>query len=159
MRRALPAAVCLLLMLLSARDAAADLTAFVGSNLTPANRPARGLAVSVSLLAVGFEFEYSDTGADAGAGAPALRSAMFNVQVQTPRVVGLQAYGTVGGGVYQERLAEHRRTNFGTNAGGGLKAPLAGPIGVRLDYRLFTLRGRPLHTNVQRFYVGAYLAF
>ncbi len=158
MRRTLPLALALLCTL-APRDAAADLTAFVGSTLTPANRPARGVAVSVSLLFVGFEFEYSDTSLDASAGAPALRSAMFNVQVQTPRVAGVQAYGTAGGGLYQEQLAEHRKTNLGTNAGGGVKVPLAGPIGVRLDYRVFVLRGSPLYTHVQRFYVGANLAF
>lgn len=158
MRRALPLSFALLFILV-ARDAAADLTAFVGTTLTPANRPARGVAVSVSLLFVGFEFEFSDTGADASAAAPSLRSAMFNLQVQTPRVAGVQAYATAGGGLYQEQLAERKKTNLGTNAGGGLKVPLAGPIGVRLDYRVFTLRGSPLYATVQRFYVGANLAF
>lgn len=160
MRRTLPLSFAFLfIFILVARDASADLTAFVGSTLTPANRPARGVAVSVSLLFVGFEFEFSDTGADAAAGAPSLRSAMFNLQVQTPRVAGVQIYGTAGGGLYQEQLAERKKTNLGTNAGGGLKVPLAGALGVRLDYRLFTLRGSPLYTQVQRIYVGANLAF
>ena len=158
MRRTFPLA-CALLFILVARDAAADLTAFVGSTLTPANRPARGVAVSVSLLFVGFEFEFSDTAADAAAGAPSLRSAMFNIQAQTPRVAGVQAYGTAGGGLYQEQLAERKKTNLGTNAGGGLKVPLFGPLGVRLDYRVFRLRGSPLYTTVQRIYVGANLFF
>lgn len=158
MRLTFPLAFALLFILV-ARDASADLTAFVGSTLTPANRPARGVAVSVSLLFVGFEFEFSDTGADPSAGAPALRSAMFNILAQTPRVAGVQAYATAGGGLYQEQLAERKKTNLGTNAGGGVKVPLVGPIGVRLDYRVFTLRGSPLYTHVQRFYVGANLMF
>jgi hypothetical protein len=158
MRRTFPLAFALLFLLV-ARDASADLTAFVGSALTPANRPARGVAVSVSLLFVGFEFEFSDTGADPSAGAPALRSAMFNLQAQTPRIAGVQAYATAGGGLYQEQLAERKKTNLGTNAGGGVKVPLVGPIGLRLDYRVFTLRGSPLYTHVQRFYVGANLMF
>lgn len=158
MRRTLPLSLALLFILV-APDASADLTAFVGSTLTPANRPARGVAVSVSLLFVGFEFEFSDTAADTSAGAPSLRSAMFNIQVQTPRVAGVQVYGTAGGGLYQEQLAERKKTNLGTNAGGGVKVPLMGPIGVRLDYRVFALRGSPLYTQVQRIYVGANLAF
>jgi len=30
---------------------------------------------------------------------------------------------------------------------------------VRFDYRIFTLRGNPLHTRPQRLYVGLNLAF
>ena len=45
------------------------------------------------------------------------------------------------------------------NIGGGMKIPLLGPIRVRADYRVFQLRGSPLHTTYQRFYVGGNLAF
>ena len=31
--------------------------------------------------------------------------------------------------------------------------------GVRVDYRVFTLRGNPQHKNIQRIYAGLNLAF
>lgn len=159
MRRAAAPLLAGLMLLAAARDASADLTAFVGSNHTPSTRPARGVALSMSLLFVGFEFEYSASGEDASTGAPALRTGMFNLQALTPSVSGVQAYGTAGGGVYREERAARRKTHFGTNVGGGVKIPLAGAIGLRLDYRLFVLRGRPLHSTVQRIYAGFNLAF
>jgi opacity protein-like surface antigen len=148
-----------LILVVGARDASADLTAFVGATQTPSTRTAGGVALSISLLFVGFEFEYSDTREDAAAEAPGLRSGMFNIQVQTPNVGGVRLYGTVGGGLYQERLSGHRQTNLGGNVGGGVKIPIAGPIGVRLDYRVFMLGGDARHTNLQRMYAGFNLAF
>lgn len=143
-----------------ARPASADLTAFVGANQTPSNRLTRGVALSLSLIVVGFEFEYSETGEYRDLSAPSLQTSMFNMHLQTPfGVSGLQFYGTMGGGVYRERLDNRQETSFGANVGGGLKMSLAGPIRVRFDYRIFTLRGKPLHTRPQRLYVGLNLAF
>ena len=129
-----------------ARPASADLTAFVGTNQTPSNRPTRGVALGLSLLVVGFEFEYSETVENRDGSAPSLQTSMFNMHLLTPfGVSGLQFYGTMGGGVYRERLDNRQETSAGANVGGGLKMSLAGPIRVRFDYRIFTLRGRPLH--------------
>ena len=140
--------------------ALADLTAFIGANQTPANRPARGVALGLSLIIIGFEFEYSETSEDRPASTPSLRSGMFNMHVQTPfGISGLQFYGTIGGGAYRERLEAHQETSFGANVGGGVKVSVAGPIRVRFDYRVFTLRGKPLHDKPQRVYVGLNLAF
>ena len=97
MRRSRPLLVLILILLGTARDASADLTAFLGANRTPSNRIVGGVALSVSLLAVGFEFEYSDSGADAAVGAPSLRTGMFNLELRAPAVAGLRFYGTVGG--------------------------------------------------------------
>jgi hypothetical protein len=36
---------------------------------------------------------------------------------------------------------------------------LAGPLRARFDYRVFRLRGEPLHDVVHRLYVGANLTF
>ena len=81
----------MLAMLAPAVPASADLTAFVGASPTPSNRAVRGFAVGFSLLVVGFEFELSDTAADTAAGAPAVRTGMFNMHVQTPfGISGLQ---------------------------------------------------------------------
>jgi opacity protein-like surface antigen len=148
------------LVMLCAPPALADATAFIGVTPTPSSRVAKGVAAGITVLVVGFEFEYSDTVEDLEAGAPSLRSGMGNLIVQTPIAVsGLQFYGTVGGGIYRERLGEQQETNLGMNIGGGVKVSLLGPLKLRLDYRLFTLRGAPLHSKPQRVYAGLNLAF
>ena len=160
MRRFELTLVFVLLLSGMARPALADLTAFVGANRTPTNRTVRGASLGLSLIIIGFEFEYSDTAEDRAANAPSLRTGMFNMLVQTPfGVSGLQFYGTAGGGIYRERLDARQETSFGGNVGGGVKVALAGPLRVRFDYRLFTLRGTPLHDKPQRIYVGLNLAF
>ena len=143
-----------------AAPADADATAFVGKNATPSNRPVTGFAVGLSLLVIGFEFEYSDTKTDETAGAPGLRTGMFNLLVQTPfGIGGLQFYGTIGGGVYQEAGRGLEEINVGGNAGLGLKIAIAGPLRMRLDYRVFTLRGSPQHERHQRLYAGLNIGF
>jgi len=144
----------------AAAHADADLTAFVGANATPSNRPVQGFAAGLSLLVIGVEFEYSDTKADDMAGAPGLRTGMFNLLVQTPfGLAGLQFYGTVGGGVYRERGGGLEETNIGGNTGLGVKIALAGPLRMRLDYRVFSLRGSPQFDTHQRLYAGLNIGF
>jgi len=137
--------------------AAADVTAFWGFSPTPSTRAAKGFAVGLGLIIVGFEFEYNNTAEDPVQGAPGLRMGMFNGVLQTP--TRAQLYMTAGGGLFRERLGTATETSFGTNIGGGLKFPLLGPLRLRLDYRVFTLRGQPLTRNPQRFYGGVNLAF
>jgi opacity protein-like surface antigen len=150
----------LVLLLLYPATAAADITAFLGVNPSPANRPVKGLAGGVGLLILGFEFEYADTSQDLNEAAPRLRTFMFNGLVQTPVPIGgMQFYGTAGGGGYRETLGEASETHVGINVGGGVKMTLAGPLRLRLDYRVFTLRGDPLHSRPQRFYAGLNLKF
>jgi len=158
-RRILSLAV--ILVLFTASSASADFTAFLGVNPTPSNRPVRGLAVGTGLLIVGFEFEYANTSEDEPpVAAPGLRTFMFNGLLQTPVPIGgLQFYGTAGGGVFHETLNDLSETNFGINVGGGVKMSLAGPLRLRFDYRVFTLKGTPRYTNPQRFYVGLNLKF
>jgi hypothetical protein len=69
-------------------------------------------------------------------------------------MAGMQFYGTIGGGLYRERLGDLQETSFGTNVGGGVKISLAGPLRLRLDYRIFTLGGDAQHRSVQRIYAG-----
>jgi opacity protein-like surface antigen len=148
------------LLLLLPTTASADLTAFLGVNGTPTNRTARGLAAGVGLLVVGFEFEYAHTGEDLDTLAPELRTYMFNGLVQTPfPIAGMQFYGTVGGGAYQESLLGASDTNFGINYGGGVKLSLIGPLRLRLDYRVMSLQGSPLYDKPKRFYAGLNLKF
>ena len=152
-------------VLLFAAPARADLTGFIGSTSTPVARPAKGFAVGWGLLIVGAEFEYSTTSEDVTGTqpAPALKTYMFNGILQTPfPVARTQFYGTVGGGLYHETLTidpNNDQTSFGTNIGGGAKITLVGPLRLRLDYRVFTLRGTPRHTPVQRIYAGINLKF
>ena len=160
MRRVI-SALLVLLFVLAAREAAADVVLFTGKTATPSSRPVKGVAVDAVLLIIGVEFEYSDTSEDMSENAPALRTAMFNAVVQTPSILGLRFYATAGGGLYEERLtsSNYEKRGTGTNTGGGVKIPVVGPIGLRVDYRLFSLRGGALHETVQRFYMGANLSF
>jgi len=140
--------------------ASADATAFVGTTSTPSNRLAKGFAVGTGLLIVGFEFEYAHTNEDLAKAAPSLQTFMFNGLLQTPvPIAGMQFYGTMGGGVFHETLSEFSETNLGINVGGGVKVTLAGPLRLRLDYRVHTLHGSPLYSNPKRFYAGINLKF
>ena len=166
MRRLLAIAV---LLLLTPTPAFADLTAFLGRTTTPSGRNARGFAIGTGLLIVGFEFEYSNTDEDLEVlpglenVAPSIKTYMFNGLLQTPvPIARMQFYGTIGGGVYHETLSTAPltdETNFGSNVGGGAKISVIGPLRVRVDYRIFSLRGTPRHTNAQRLYIGANLKF
>jgi hypothetical protein len=155
-----PLLIVPLLVLLSVAPAFADATAFIGATTTPANRTAKGLAIGVGLLIVGFEFEYSSTGETPEEAAPSLRTGMGNVLLQTPfPVAGMQFYVTTGAGGYRENLGARQETHVGFNSGGGAKISLLGPVRARLDYRVFKLRGDPLHSVVHRIYAGVNLAF
>lgn len=156
-QRNLALGLALLGVLACARPAMADGTAFLGLSPTPDARQARGAALGISLLVVGFEFEYSQTAADLVNHTPSLTTGMLNGLVQTPTKT--QLYLTAGGGFYRERLGTAGETNVGTNIGGGIKIALAGPIRLRLDYRVFNLRGSPAYKNPQRLYGGLNLAF
>ena len=158
-----------LAIVLAPAPAFADITAFLGVNPTPLTRPVRGFAVGMGLLIVGFEFEYSNTSDELADNplegpAPRLRTYMGNGLVQTPiPIAGMQFYATAGGGGYQESFEREfervSETNVGWNVGGGVKMTLAGPLRLRLDYRVFTLKGSPVHERPQRFYAGLNLKF
>lgn len=160
MRRYLTLAATTVVLLAVPQTAAADITAFLGLTPTPDTRAVRGLAFGFGVLVVGFEFEYSRAIEDAPEGLPSLQTGSGNLLVQTPiEFSGVQLYGTIGGGVYRERLLTVQETHFTTNLGGGAKIRLVGPLRLRLDYRLFRLQGSPLHSTYNRFYAGANLAF
>jgi opacity protein-like surface antigen len=155
--------LALVLLAFTPALAYADLTGFVGVNTSPTNRGVKGFALGAGLVIVGLEGEYSDTSEDTTLGSPELRTFMFNGLLQTPiPIAGFQFYGTLGGGVYHESLSTQpngNETNFGSNVGGGAKISLAGPLRLRVDYRVFNLHGSPRHNPVQRWYVGVNLKF
>jgi opacity protein-like surface antigen len=155
--------IAVALLLATASPARADLTGFLGVNPTPVNRVVKGAALGAGLVIVGMEVEYANTSEDVTLSAPKLQTFMFNGLLQTPvPIAGFQFYGTLGGGVYHESLSTQPNgdeTNFGSNIGGGAKINLAGPLRLRVDYRVFNLHGSPRHTPVQRWYAGINLKF
>lgn len=142
----------------TARPAAADVTAFWGFSPTPESRRTGGFAAGITVVLVGFEFEYGHTREAEIDGAPGVRTGMFNALLQTP-TGNVQLYVTVGGGLYRESYRDRSETGFGTNIGGGVKFGLLGPLRARVDYRIFSLRGDPLYANPKRLYAGLNLAF
>ena len=160
MRRIVISACVAVMLLASPSLASADITAFIGLTPTPDIRHVRGVALGFGLLIVGFEFEYANAGEDVDELRPSLQTGSGNLLVQTPiEISGFQLYGTIGGGMYRERLLARQETHFSTNLGGGAKIRLAGPLRLRLDYRIFRLQGSPLHDTYQRFYAGANIGF
>jgi hypothetical protein len=149
-----------ILVLTTATAARADVTAFLGANTTPANRQVRGAAIGFGLLVVGVELEYAFAPDDPAAGAPSLRTGTGNLLLQTPvAIFGFQPYFTTGGGFYQEELGVRSDSGFTLNTGGGVKVSLAGPLRLRVDYRVFKLGSDALHSPAHRIYAGLNLQF
>ena len=152
--------LALALGVLTPAIAHADATVFIGRNSGGDDRSvARGFAIGVSLLVVGFEFEYGSSSENQTELEPSLRNTSGNAFLQTFGLPGFQLYLTTGAGVYRERLGSDQETAFLLNTGGGAKINLAGPLRARVDYRIFNLKGNPRHSTVQRLYAGLNLAF
>jgi len=155
-----PLAAAGVLILTIAAPARADLTAFLGANMTPENRQVRGAAFGIGLLVVGFEAEYSFTPDDPQAAAPTLHTGMGNILLQSPvPFFGIQPYFTTGGGLYHEALGLQKDTGFALNTGGGVKVNLIGPLRLRVDYRVFKLGSTALNSPAHRIYAGINLKF
>jgi len=160
MRSFRPAVLAVLLLFVSSRPARADATLFLGVNTTPTSRGVVGGAIGAGLLIVAFEFEYSSAREDTETGAPALKVGTGNVLLQTPvPIFGFQPYFTTGAGGFHESIGNSSETNLATNIGGGAKISLAGPLKLRVDYRVFSLSGSPRYTPAHRFYAGVNLKF
>ena len=160
MRSLRAAALAVLFCVVWARPALADITAFIGADTTPANRQVRGVAVSVGLIIVAFEFEYADTTDDPTALAPSLKTGSGNLLLQTPvAFFGFQPYFTTGGGLYRETLSTHQDTGVSVNTGGGVKVSLVGPLRLRVDYRVFKLGSGAISSPTHRLYAGINLKF
>jgi opacity protein-like surface antigen len=145
-----------------ATPALADATLFLGVNTTPASRLTKGAALGFGLALFGLEFEYASTSESEGDAAPSLTTGMANGLLQFPvPIFGVQPYVTAGAGLYHEELDAlgDGDTDFGVNIGGGAKVSLAGPLRLRLDYRVLRLRSGALHTPAHRFYAGLNLGF
>ena len=148
------------LLFLAAAPARADITGFIGANLTPDNRAVAGGALGFGLLIVGFEFEYAYTPDDPQASAPSLTTGSGNALLQTPiPIFGFQPYATAGVGFYRETLGTHQDTSGAFNTGGGVKISLIGPLRLRVDYRVFKLGSGALYSPAHRIYAGLNLKF
>jgi|SRR6187549_1865741 len=153
------AIIAFALVALTPSAARADATLFLGSNSANDERTvARGFAFGVSLVIIGFEFEYSGSSADETRAVPSLKTTSGNILLQTP-TAGVQLYFTTGAGFYRENLGNDQATDLLLNTGGGAKIHIAGPLRARLDYRIFNLKGTPRDSTVQRMYAGLNLAF
>src|SRR6185295_5262159 len=158
MRSCRTLATVAVLVLSLAPSARADMTAFLGANTTPANRQVRGGALGTGLLIIGFEVEFAFTPDDPTAAAPSLKTGMGNLLLQAP-FQDFQPYITSGVGIFNESLGTHSETNFGSNVGGGVKIGLAGPVRLRVDYRVFKLGSGALNSPAHRIYAGLNLKF
>jgi hypothetical protein len=144
-----------MVLLSMAAPARADITAFIGANTTPENRQVRGGAFGFGVLIIGFEGEYAFSPDDPRAAAPSLRTGMGNLMLQSPLpFFGFQPYFTTGAGLYQEKLGAASDTGFALNTGGGVKITLAGPIRLRVDYRVIKLGSGALYSPAHRIYAG-----
>jgi hypothetical protein len=148
------------LILLVPCSASADLTGFYGKTRAGgSNRTVKGAALSVGRTAK-FEFEYATTQKDLSKEQPQLTTYMLSSLIQSPNTASrMQLYGVTGVGKYRETLGAVSESNYGFTFGAGMKMRIAGPIGVRVDYRIFTLRGTPTYKKPQRLYAGLNLTF
>ena len=156
-------ALALVLLLAAAWPARADLTVFAGLQNQPSIRPSTGISLGLGLLVVGWEVEVARVGEESEEGAPSVATGTGSLYVQNPIPInGMQFYGIAGAGLYRERLTRpsdiYQETNVHLAVGGGAKIALAGPLKLRLDYRIFKLRNA-LRTNPQRIYAGLALSF
>ena len=160
MRSVRAAVLAVVLTWLVATPAFADITGFIGADLTPKSRHTQGFAVGGGLLILGFEFEYASAPEDPVARAPSLNSGMGNALLQAPfSIFGFQPYATAGAGIFRETLGTLQHTGLGLNTGGGVKISLVGPVRLRLDYRVFKLGDGALDSPVHRVYIGLNLKF
>jgi hypothetical protein len=145
-----------------ATPARADGTLFLGANTTPESRRVQGFSLGFGLLVVGVEFEYANTpqSDEPVPAAPSLKTGSGNVLLQTPfAIYGFQPYFTFGAGYYSESLGARDDSGFAPNTGGGVKISLAGPLRLRVDYRVFKLGDSALYSPVHRLYAGLNLKF
>src|SRR5436305_5285903 len=123
----------------------ADLTGFYGSNRAgEEHRRVKGFAIAKGGRVAAVEFEYAKTDEDNVLFRPPLTTFMISTVAQSGTAkTRLRLYAVTGAGGYREELPTGSQSDLGFNYGAGVKLRLAGPLGVRLDYRRFSLRGTP----------------
>src|SRR5262245_45057573 len=153
----------------AAMPAAADATAYLGVMTAGGPRQAVGFAYTDCPGLVGYELELMTTVGPATSKQSSVGDFSANVIVQPRSTIhGFQLYGTAGFGLYGE-VYDHGGSGevLATNIGGGARVGLAGPLKLRLDYRLFLLGDTPdagppgivIHKHPQRILAGLTLEF
>jgi len=156
--RLVAAAVAALLMT-GPTAAYADITAFLGAYLTPTRQPVQGVSAGFKILMAGVEFEVVRASEDVEAKRPGIQEGSASVLAETP-TGRVKLYGLLGAGLYRDLVAGVAGdTKRSAHIGGGIKISLAGPIGLRVDYRLVSFSGRVEDKRQQRLYAGACLNF
>jgi len=155
--RSLVVSAATLLMLTGlAAPARADLTAFWGFSPTVDTRSTKGVAIGMSSVVFGAEFEYARIAESTPQAAPGLKTYMANGMLITPGRKA-QLYVSAGIGRYTETLNSSELTGTATSFGFGIKYRVLGPIKLRGDYRTMSLQGTPLVKRPKRFYFGVTL--
>jgi hypothetical protein len=136
-----------------------NVTFFAGLAATSGLHVAGGGAVGFRVRdsPISLELEYSQSSRESD---PGVATISFNFQFQKPLPRSrVQVYGTAGFGAYL--LLDAGEPNNAHNAGGGVKAPLAGPLKLRVDYRYFWLspQDRVPHHNEHRITIGVVAGF
>ncbi|MEI6668607.1 MAG: hypothetical protein WCP29_10665 [Acidobacteriota bacterium] len=159
-RRAAAAVLAGGALLLLPSVARADITAFLGSLRTTTPQSLKGVAVGGTLIVVGLEFEYATAPEDIATSTPGLTTGLVSGVVKTPSSRA-QFYVTIGAGLYRETRAAVTTTSTAGAVGGGVIVGLSGPLGVRVDYRVLTLKNSPNPDGGtrQRVYAGLNLKF
>ena len=159
LRPRLIAAAVAALLLTGPKAAHADITAFLGAFLTPTRQPVQGVSVGFKILMAGAEFEVFRAAEDLKAHRAEIQAGSASVLVETP-TGRVKLYGLLGAGLYRELVGGvSGATSTSVHVGGGVKVTLAGPIGLRVDYRLINLNGRVEDKRQQRVYAGVRVDF
>lgn len=158
-RFAISVAAAAAVLLASPRVAHADGTVFAGAFLTPARETLRGFSVGMTVILAGVEFEYARVAEDEEARTPSHQAGSLSVLVQTP-TGRVKLYGLLGAGLFRDQIGGATIESGATlHAGGGLKIGLAGPVGLRLDYRVISFSREGEDRHRQRVYAGLRVEF
>jgi hypothetical protein len=143
-----------------------NLTAFAGAAMVPDAHAVSGIGVGVRPQPgpVSIEFEYSRSRSDPTRPVPAIVTLAGNFLVQVPvRQSRFELYGAFGVGFYvlQPDPQSGEDADSAWNFGGGAKVTLAGPLKLRIDYRVFRLAASPgrHHSDLRRLSVGIVAGF
>jgi hypothetical protein len=161
------AAWLVVFVLMNPLSARADATVLWGLMSVDALRPSFGFSFGHRPSAVGFEIEYLSTLGQTTPGDYSAGGAFASLIVQAVTISNVQIFAVGGVGIWAEGFAGKRTgvLNAG-NVGGGVLVALAGPLRLRLDYRLFLL-GKveeeggiaPSRKHPQRIAAGLYFDF
>jgi len=152
----------------TAPTARADTTSFVAVGTDTASQREVGVAFGLCPGIFGWEVEYAGTLGRGGESDPSVGTISGNFLLQTTVPIRrTQFYGIAGFGVYGKQSGKQGSGEINIrDIGAGAKITLAGPLKLRLDYRLFLLGESPdatpgmrLDRHPQRFSAGLSLAF